>query len=86
MAANRLELSPRAIRDLKKLPAGIQFRLKGHIEALSSNPRPRGVLKLNGDANAYRLRVADNRVLFEIHDEVLMVIVLKVADRKEAYR
>lgn len=86
MAGYRLELSPRAIRDLKKLPAGIQARLKGHIDALATNPRPRGVSKLRGDANVYRIRVGDYRVLFEINDKALLVIVLKVADRKEAYR
>lgn len=39
-----------------------------------------------GYANAYRIRLGDYRVLFEIHDQVLLLIVLKVADRKEAYR
>ncbi len=86
MAAYRLELSPRAIRDLKKLPPQVQVRLKGHIDALAANPRPRGISKLKNDVNAYRIRVGDYRVLFEIHDPVLLVIVLKIADRKEAYR
>lgn len=86
MAAYRMELSPRAIRDLKKLPAAIQLRPKGHIDALAVNPRPRGVSKLRGDANVYRIRVGDYRVLFEIRNQVLLVIVLKVADRREAYR
>ncbi len=86
MAAYRLELSPRASRDLKRLPAPVQIRLKGHIDALAENPRPRGVSKLRGDANAYRIRVGDYRVLYEVHDQLLVVIVLKVADRKEAYR
>ena len=76
MAAYRLELSPRAIRDLKKLPAQIQVRLKGHIDSLAQDPRPRGVSKLRGDANAYRIRVGDYRVLYEIHDRVLLLIEL----------
>jgi mRNA interferase RelE/StbE len=84
--AYRLELSPRAGRDLKKLPAQVQVRLKAHIDALAKNPRPHGVSKLRGDPNAYRIRVGDYRVLYEVHDQVLVVIVLKVADRKEAYR
>jgi mRNA interferase RelE/StbE len=84
--AYRLELSPRASRDLKKLPARAQERLKDQIDALAHAPRPRGVVKLEGAINAYRIRVGDYRVLYEIHDQVLVVIVLKVADRKEAYR
>jgi len=86
VAGYRLELSPRAIRDLKKLPVGIQVRLKVHIDALAANPRPRGVSKLKGDTNAYRIRVGDYRVVFEIHDPLLLLVVLKIADRKEAYR
>jgi mRNA interferase RelE/StbE len=84
--AYRLELSPRARRDLKKLPARVRERLTGHIDALADSPRPSGVVKLEAEANTYRIRVGDYRVLYEIHDQVLVVIVLKVADRKEAYR
>jgi mRNA interferase RelE/StbE len=84
--AYRLELSPRASRDLKRLPARAQERVKVHIDTLAQAPRPRGVVKLEGEINAYRIRVGDYRVLYEIHDQVLVVIVLKVADRKEAYR
>lgn len=47
---------------------------------------PSGVVKLAGEVNTYRIRVGDYRILYEIHDQVLIVVVLKVADRKEAYR
>jgi mRNA interferase RelE/StbE len=43
-------------------------------------------VKLAGEVNTYRIRVGDYRILYEIHDQVLIVVVLKVADRKEAYR
>jgi mRNA interferase RelE/StbE len=84
--AYRLEVSPRASRDLKKLPTRVQERLRDHIDSLAQAPRPRGVVKLEGEMNAYRIRVGPYRVLYEIHDQVLVVVVLKVADRKEAYR
>jgi mRNA interferase RelE/StbE len=84
--AYRLEVSPRASRDLKKLPARAHERLKDHIDGLAHTPRPRGVVKLAGEIDTYRIRVGDYRVLYEVHDRVLLVIVLKVADRKEAYR
>ncbi len=84
--AYRLALSPRASRDLKKLPARAQERLKDHIDALANAPRPRGVVKLEGEIDTFRIRVGDYRVLYEVHDQDFLVIVLKVADRKEAYR
>lgn len=83
--AYRVELSSRADRQFRKFPAQVRDRLQKHIDALAENPRPHGVRKLEGDENAYRIRVGDYRILYEIHDQVLVVIVLKVADRKEAY-
>lgn len=84
--AYRLEVSPRASRDLRKLPTRVQERLRDLIDALAHVPRPRGVVKLAGEIDTYRIRVGDYRVLYEVHDQTLLVIVLKVADRKEAYR
>ena len=84
--AYQLEMSPRASRDLKKLPTRVQERLKDHIDALAHAPRPSGVVKLGGEVDTYRIRVGDYRVLYEVHDQVLVVIVLTIADRKEAYR
>ena len=56
------------------------------MEALAFNPRPFGVQKLAGERNAYRIRVRDYRILYEIHDKVLVVTVMKVARRDRAYR
>ena len=84
--AYRLELSPRARRDLKKLPAQVRARLKGPIDVLARTPRPPGAIKLGGEEDTYRIRVGSYRVLYEIHDQIHLVIVMKVADRKEAYR
>ena len=84
--AYRVELSPRARRDLKKLPAQARERLRGPIDALVHTPRPTGAVKLGGEENTYRIRVGSYRVLYEIHDQIHLVIVMKVADRKEAYR
>jgi mRNA interferase RelE/StbE len=56
------------------------------LDALASNPRPEGVTKLQGDENAWRVRVGEFRVVYEIHDAVLMIMVLRVANRREAYR
>jgi len=75
-----------ALRALKRLPERIRARIDEHILALAANPRPQGVEKLSGSDCSYRLRVGDYRVLYEIHDEILHVLVIKVAHRREAYR
>jgi mRNA interferase RelE/StbE len=82
----RVELTPRARRDLRKLPHQVQARLQFHIDALGVNPRSSGVTKLAGKDDTYRIRVGAYRVLYQIHDRVLIVLVVKVASRREAYR
>jgi mRNA interferase RelE/StbE len=75
-----------AVRDLKRLPDQIRTRVDEHILALAANPRPQGVEKLSGSDCSYRLRVGDYRVLYEIHDEILHVLVVKIGHRREVYR
>ena len=62
-----------------------QDRIRPRVDALATNPRPESVKKLEGDHNAWRIRVGEFRIVYEIHDEVLMVIVLRVANRRDAY-
>lgn len=84
--AYRLEFTSAADHQFRKLPPQLQARLRPHIDALAQNPRPSGVEKLKGEENAYRLRVGDYRVLYEVHDKVLLILVVKVGHRREVYR
>jgi mRNA interferase RelE/StbE len=84
--AHRIELTPRARRDLKKLPGDARAHIQPHIDALALEPRPHGVVKLEDKTNLWRIRAGAYRVLYEVHDDVLLVLVVKIADRREAYR
>jgi mRNA interferase RelE/StbE len=75
-----------ALRDLKNVPHPVRERIDRHIQALAVAPRPQGVEKLAGSDCSYRIRVGDYRILYEIHDERLHVLVVKVGHRREAYR
>ena len=74
-----------ALRDLKRLPDQIRTRVHEHILAVADNPRPQGVEKLSGSDCSYRVRVGDCRILYEIHDEVLHVVVVKIGHRRDVY-
>lgn len=80
-----VRFSSRAAREFRKLPHEVQARLRPHIDVLAENPRPVGYKKLVDEPNAYRIRVGDYRVIYEIHDTVLLVVVVRVAHRREAY-
>lgn len=82
----RIEFIKRAGKELKALPLDIQLQLKPKIDALAENPRPPGVIKLEGEENAYRLRVRDYRIVYEIYDEKLVISVVKVGHRRDVYR
>lgn len=54
--------------------------------ALGDEPRPRGMRLVHGYAErTYRIRVGQYRVLYEIHDDEVLVLVVRVAHRKDAY-
>ena len=72
-------------KDLAPLPKRDVQRIIAAIHALADNPRPPQSRKLSG-AEKYRLRCGVYRVLYEIHDNVLVVCVVKVAHRKDVYR
>jgi mRNA interferase RelE/StbE len=76
---------PSALKSLKKIPDSIKKIIDKKILTLSENPRPHGCKKLIAD-DAWRIRVGDYRIIYEIHDEKIMVIVIKIGNRKEIYR
>jgi mRNA interferase RelE/StbE len=77
---------PAAWRELMKLPQATQERILTAIEGLEVEPRPRGVKKLSGSENYYRIRIGQYRVLYEIRDAVLLVLILTVGNRRDVYR
>ncbi|RYF73788.1 MAG: type II toxin-antitoxin system RelE/ParE family toxin [Cytophagaceae bacterium] len=78
-------LTDYAVRQLKKLPPSVVAKLKDAIAGLANNPRPHGHIKLT-NVEAYRIRVGNYRVIYEIVDSILTVTVIDVSDRKEAYK
>lgn len=82
-ARYRVDLSPAAQRQLKRLPPGDAAKLRGPILALGLEPRPPGAGKL-ADAHLWRLRVGGLRVIYAIADADRLVIVLRVARRGES--
>ncbi len=83
--AYTVELKPSARAELGKLPQDVQRRIVRALVALGENPRPPGVKKLKGYVNRWRIRVGDYRVLYEIHDRILFVLVVKIGHRSDVY-
>ena len=85
----RLEFRQAALREIKKLDPSVGRKVFSDIEKLKENPRPHGVQKMETKQKLYRVYVGPGknyRAIYEIRDEVLLVLVVKVGDRKAVYR
>jgi mRNA interferase RelE/StbE len=82
----RVRFRPSAEKELAKLDPPVRARVLRHITALVGDPRPPGVTRLVGTDNLWRIRIGDYRVVYEIHDDELIVRVIRVAHRSTAYR
>jgi len=83
--AFRIEFTPRSIREIKKLPHQVQDDLREAIAGLGANPRPPRAEKMKGYP-WFKIRVGDYRVVYAIEDKILLVLIIRVGDRKEVYR
>jgi len=83
----KVEIETEARDFLRALDRPNRVRISQRINALATDPRPSGHKKLKGQSeDIYRIRSGNYRVLYVIQDDVLKVIVIKVDDRKDAYR
>ena len=56
------------------------------MNTLADLPRPPGSKKPEGEENADRIRVGDYRVLYQVQDDVLFILVVRIGHRKDVYR
>lgn len=76
---------PSAQKQLNKLPDNIATRIEDKMMELGDEPRPSGCKKLKG-RDAYRIRISDYRVIYDIVDNELIVTVINIAHRKDVYQ
>lgn len=84
--AYRVEIKESARKALADLPKADQKRIQVKIDALGEVPRPHGVKKVKGPEGFLRIRVGDYRVIYLVQDQVLLVLVVRISHRREAYR
>lgn len=85
MASYSLEIKRSAARELEQVPLKDRRRIVTRIQALAHDPRPPGAEKLSGQER-YRIRQGDYRILYEIEDQILRVMVVKIGHRRDVYR
>lgn len=86
MAKYKIEVARSAEKALKRLPKTVLGSIVSALVNLEINPYPAGCRKLTGEVSSYRIRVGVYRIVYEVHDNLILVKVLKIGHRKDVYR
>ena len=81
----KIQIPNRVRKELLKLPIKLVTRVAKAIDRLAENPYPKGAKKLK-NSEAWRIRVGDYRVIYEIHEQFLLIRIIRVRHRKGVYR
>ena len=81
-----VRLAPAAARELRRFDPAVRRRMQAAIELLATNPRPPAATQLVGGSGEWRVRTGDYRIIYEIRDNELLVLVLRMGHRREVYR
>jgi len=85
MASYSIEWKASAVKELRKIPGHLLVGILAQVEFLRDSPRPDGVKKLKGSEHTYRIRVGEYRIIYAIYDKKLLVEIVRVRNRKDAY-
>lgn len=80
-----INIHKKASKFLADLPEPYRSNIVRAISNLSDNPRPFGYIKLTGE-EAYRIRVGDYRIIYEIFEEIITIDVIRINHRREVYK
>jgi len=82
----RIELKRSAAKALKKIPKANRKRIVEKIDSLAESPANPDTTKMKGNNPFHKVRVGDYRIVYEIQEDVLVILVIKIGLRKDIYR
>ena len=80
-----ITLAPSAARQLRKFDPDGRRRIQAALELLAVEPRPPAAIRLVGGSGEWRVRTGDYRIVYEIKDGQLLILVLPIGHRREIY-
>ncbi|OGF98269.1 MAG: hypothetical protein A2Z86_09670 [Candidatus Glassbacteria bacterium GWA2_58_10] len=84
--SHKVELTPKAEKYLKSMPKKFARQIIGKLELLGENPRPRGCKKIKADKERFRIHSGNYRIIYEVHDDILLVLVIRIDHRQGVYK
>jgi len=87
MASYNVKIVKSAQKEIRKLPGkDLRNKIVSIIDGLYTNPMPEESKKIKGSKNIYRIRQGAYRVIYKVEKDELFVTVIRVRNRKDAYR
>ncbi|MCL5105650.1 MAG: type II toxin-antitoxin system RelE/ParE family toxin [Armatimonadetes bacterium] len=81
----QVEVRESAAKEIRALPSEVKQRVIKAINSLSSDPHPRGSLKLKGGGSLYRIRVGVYRIVYDVDDVSRLIVITRARHRREVY-
>ena len=82
----KVEFKKSAAKALELIPKSDQKRIARRIDSLAESPPDPNTTKLKGDNPFHKVRIGDYRIVYEIQDDVLLILIVKIGHRKDIYR
>ena len=86
MAKYRVLLHATVLKELRRIPAATRRKVKAAIDGLATDPIPVGAGRLRGRESAYRLRVGDYRIVYEVVDAQVIGTLIRIGRQRDVYR
>lgn len=84
--AYTIKFRPAVEKNLRTIPQKEWIRIKRKIESLAESLPDPAITKMKGNNNFHKIRMGDYRIIYEIHDGTLVILVAKIGHRKEIYK
>ena len=81
-----MEVKRSAAKALKKIPKADRKRIADKIDSLAEGPPNPDTTKMKGNNPFHKIRVGDYRIIYEIQEDVLLILLVKIGHRKDIYR
>ena len=82
----RIQVKRSAAKTLKKIPKPDRKRISEKIDSLEEKLPNQDITKMKGDNPFHKVRVGNYRIIYEIQDDVLLILIVKIGHRKDIYR
>lgn len=82
----KVEFRPSVLKSVKKFPKKDLVKIKSKIDEISSNLPDPSITKMSGNNEFHKIRCGNYRIIYEIHDNRLVILIVKIGHRKEVYR